>query len=113
MKRLRYSDEVNKAAGYFRDIPDTKPDEELLELAEALIAKKTSAFAAEKFHDHYVEALKELVARKLKLKGGKVTARRSQSLAGRPRSSRDRGSTGRKSFPKSSRQPPRSTSKVR
>lgn len=73
METLRYSDEVNKAAGYFRDIPDTKPDEELLELAETLIAKKTSAFAAEKFHDHYVEALKELVARKLKLKGGKVT----------------------------------------
>ncbi len=73
METLRYADEVNKAAGYFRDIPDTRPDEELLELAEGLIAKKTSAFAAEKFHDHYVEALKELVARKLKLKGGKVT----------------------------------------
>jgi DNA end-binding protein Ku len=73
METLRYSDEVNKAAGYFRDIPGTKPDEELLELAETLIAKKSSAFAAEKFHDHYVEALKDLVARKLKLKGGKVT----------------------------------------
>jgi DNA end-binding protein Ku len=73
METLRYADEVNKAAGYFRDIPDAKPDEELLELAETLIAKKTSAFAAEKYHDHYVEALKELVARKLKLKGGKVT----------------------------------------
>jgi DNA end-binding protein Ku len=73
METLRYSDEVNKAAGYFRDIPDTKLDEELLELAETLIAKKSSAFAAEKFHDHYVEALKDLVARKLKLKGGKVT----------------------------------------
>ncbi len=73
METLRYADEVNKAASYFRDIPDTKPDEELLELAETLIAKKSSPFAADKFHDHYVEALKELVARKLKLKGGKVT----------------------------------------
>jgi len=73
METLRYADEVNKAASYFRDIPDAKPDEELLELAETLIAKKSSPFAADKFHDHYVEALKELVARKLKLKGGKVT----------------------------------------
>jgi DNA end-binding protein Ku len=73
METLRYADEVNKAAGYFRDIPDSKPDEELLELAETLIAKKSSAFAAEKFHDHYVEALKDLVARKMKLKGRKVT----------------------------------------
>ena len=73
METLRYSDEVNKAAGYFRDIPDAVPDDELLDLAETLIAKKSSAFAAEKFHDHYVEALRELVARKLKLKGAKVT----------------------------------------
>jgi DNA end-binding protein Ku len=73
METLRYADEVNKAASYFRDIPDTKPDEDLLELAETLIAKKSSPFSADKFHDHYVEALKELVARKLKLKGGKVT----------------------------------------
>jgi DNA end-binding protein Ku len=79
METLRYADEVNKAAGYFRDIPDTKPDDELLELAETLIAKKTSKFAAEKFHDHYVEALKELVARKLKLRGGKVTPDRDDT----------------------------------
>ncbi len=72
METLRYADEVNKAASYFRDIPDVKPDEELLELAETLIAKKSSPFAADKFHDHYVEALQALVARKLKLKGGKV-----------------------------------------
>lgn len=74
METLRYADEVNKAQGYFRDIPDLKPDEELLELAETLITKKTSPFDATKFHDHYVEALRELVARKLKSKGKKITA---------------------------------------
>jgi DNA end-binding protein Ku len=73
METLRYADEVNKAASYFRDIPDLKPDAELLDLAETLIAKKSSAFSADKYHDHYVEALKELVARKLKAKGKKVT----------------------------------------
>ncbi len=73
METLRYADEVNKAAGYFRDIPDAKPDEDLLDLASTLIEKKTSPFSAEKFTDHYAEALHELVERKMKAKGGKVT----------------------------------------
>ncbi len=33
LETLRYADEVNKAQGYFRDIPDGKPDPELLDLA--------------------------------------------------------------------------------
>ena len=72
METLRYADELNKAGAYFHDIPDDKPDDELLDLAETLIAKKTSPFAADKFHDHYVEALKELVDRKLKSKDGTI-----------------------------------------
>lgn len=73
METLRYSDEVNRASGFFREIGDAKPDEELLDLAETLIAKKSAPFDPAKFHDHYVEALKELVERKLKAKGRKVT----------------------------------------
>lgn len=73
LETLRYADEVNKAQSYFRDIGDIKPDEELLELAEALIQKKTAPFKPDAFQDHYVDALKDLVARKLKAKGGKVT----------------------------------------
>ena len=41
LETLRYADEVVKAQGYFRDIGDAKPDEEMLDLAEALIEKKT------------------------------------------------------------------------
>ncbi|MBZ4157049.1 hypothetical protein JYG50_25425, partial [Escherichia fergusonii] len=41
LETLRYADEVNKAQSYFRDIPDTQPDEELLDLAETLIEKKS------------------------------------------------------------------------
>ena len=44
LETLRYADEVNKAQGYFRDIPDAKPDAELLDLAETLIEKKTGKF---------------------------------------------------------------------
>ncbi|MBA2918947.1 Ku protein [Sphingomonas sp. MAH-20] len=72
LETLRYSDEVNKAQGYFRDIADTKPDEELLDLAETLIAKKSAPFKPDQFHDRYVDALKALVQKKLKAKGGKV-----------------------------------------
>ena len=73
LETLRYADEVNKAASFFRDIGDAKPDEELLELAETLITKRTAPFDPKAFHDRYVDALKDLVARKLKAKGGKVT----------------------------------------
>ena len=66
METLRYADEVNKAASYFRGIADAKPDPELLDLAETLIEKKTGKFDASEFHDRYVDALKALIERKKK-----------------------------------------------
>ena len=71
LETLRYADEVNKAQGYFRDIPDSKPDEDLLDLATTLIEKKTGAFDPAGFHDRYVDALKELIARKAKQKSNR------------------------------------------
>src|ERR1700761_2311796 len=73
METLRYADEVHKAASYFRDIGDSKPDEDLLDLATSLIEKKTAKFDAAEFHDRYVDALKDLIARKRKSKSGKVS----------------------------------------
>jgi DNA end-binding protein Ku len=72
LETLRYADEVNTAQGYFRDIADTTPDADLLDLAEALIEKKSGAFHPQDFHDRYVDALKDLVERKRKAKGGKI-----------------------------------------
>jgi DNA end-binding protein Ku len=72
LETLRYADEVNKAASYFRDIEDRKPDEELLDLAEALIDKKSASFDPKEFHDRYVEALHDLIERKMKAKGAKI-----------------------------------------
>jgi DNA end-binding protein Ku len=74
LETLRYADEVVKAQGYFRDIPETRPDPEMLELAEALIAKKAAKFDPARFHDRYVDALKDLIEKKRKLKGGKIHA---------------------------------------
>lgn len=69
---LRYADEVNRAANYFRDIGNAKPDADLLDLAETLIAKKSGKFDASDFHNHYVDALKRVIAKKAKAKGKKI-----------------------------------------
>ncbi|MEO6716091.1 MAG: Ku protein, partial [Novosphingobium sp.] len=69
---LRYADEVNKAAGYFRDIGDAKPDQELLELATTLIDKKTGKFDASDYHNNYIDALERLIDKKAKAKGKRV-----------------------------------------
>jgi DNA end-binding protein Ku len=73
LETLRYADEVNKAASYFRDIGEAEPDEDLLDLATSLIEKKAGKFDAAEFHDRYVDALKDLIERKRKSKTGKVS----------------------------------------
>jgi DNA end-binding protein Ku len=83
LETLRYADEVNKAQGYFRDIPDTEPDAELLDLAETLIEKKTGKFDPKEFHDRYVDALKDLIERKRKAKGRKIIEEEDEGPAKR------------------------------
>ena len=83
METLRYADEVHKAQGYFRDIPDMEADEELLELAETLINKKTAKFDPSKFHDRYVDALRDLIERKREAAGGKVEVADEEPVARR------------------------------
>ncbi len=72
LETLRYADEVQKAQGYFRDIGDTDPDPELLDLATTLIEKKTARFDPAKFHDRYVDALHRLIEKKSKAKGKQI-----------------------------------------
>jgi DNA end-binding protein Ku len=66
LETLRYADEVNKAASYFRDISDAKPEADLLDLATTLIDKKTGKFDASDYKDRYIDALRELIERKRK-----------------------------------------------
>ena len=72
LETLRYADEVNKAASYFRDIGDSKPEPDLLEMAEALIAKKSGDFDASEFQNRYIDALRGLIDEKIKKKGKRV-----------------------------------------
>lgn len=72
LETLRYEDEVRQAQGYFKDIPATKPSKDMLDLAKTLIDQKTAPFDASEFHDRYVEALHELIDKKIKAKGKKI-----------------------------------------
>jgi DNA end-binding protein Ku len=73
LETLHYEDELRKADPYFSDISTKKADADLLEVATALIDKKTGKFDANAFKDHYQTALRELIGRKLKNKGGKIS----------------------------------------
>ncbi|MEO7564364.1 MAG: Ku protein [Sphingomicrobium sp.] len=77
LETLRYADEVNKAASYFREISDSKPDSDLLDMAEALIEKKAGDFDAAEFQNRYIDALRGLIDEKIKKKGKRVIQDRS------------------------------------
>ena len=72
LETMRYADEVRRAQEYFKDIPASKPDKALLELATTLIEQRSGPFEAEEFHDRYVDALKTLIAKKARSKGKKI-----------------------------------------
>ena len=77
LETLRYADEVNRASSYFREIGDTKPDSDLLEMAEALIEKKAGDFDASEFENRYIDALRKLIDEKIKKKGKRIIQDRS------------------------------------
>jgi DNA end-binding protein Ku len=72
LETLHYEAEIRKADPFFSAISAKKADPELLEVATALIDRKTSPFHPGAFRDHYEQALRELIARKLKAKGRKL-----------------------------------------
>lgn len=77
MEMLRYADELREPEDFFDEVPSSKPDKEMIDLAVQLITKKSGAFNPAKFEDHYGTALKELIQQKLK--GRKIIARPEES----------------------------------
>jgi DNA end-binding protein Ku len=61
---LRYPYELKDATDYFADIPDIKMKGEMLQLAEHILASKTTDFDPSKFVDHYEEAVIEMLRKK-------------------------------------------------
>src|SRR3569833_244960 len=72
LETLRYADEVRAGQSFFKSIGTEKPDKDMLELAAALIDKKTAPFDAGEFHDRYTDALQRIIDKKAKAKGKKV-----------------------------------------
>lgn len=66
LETLHYPYELRDADPLFSEIKDEEVDGDLLEVAEALIARKSSAFRPSEFQDRYAVALKELVDAKVK-----------------------------------------------
>jgi DNA end-binding protein Ku len=62
---LRYPNELRSERDYFRDLKGVEINEESLELAESLIAKKSTKLDLSKFEDGYEVALKELIEAKV------------------------------------------------
>lgn len=71
LETLHYEDEIRKADPIFAEISNDKTDEDLLDVATALIEKKTAPFDAGEYKNRYTAALKELIAKKRK-SGGKA-----------------------------------------
>jgi DNA end-binding protein Ku len=72
LETLHYEDEIKKSDSFFSEIPAKSADPDLLDVATALIDKKTVKFDPKLFKDHYQAALRELIARKLKSKGRRI-----------------------------------------
>lgn len=65
LETLRYKDEIRKSDPYFADIDEPHVADEQVELAKELIDRKTAKFDPSKFHDHYRDALQELIDAKI------------------------------------------------
>jgi DNA end-binding protein Ku len=64
LETLRYADEVKKPDTAFSDIKGEKPADDMIDLAEELIKKKTGKFDPAVFKDTYDDALRELIEAK-------------------------------------------------
>lgn len=63
---LRNPNEVRGTAEYFGNIPEVKPDQEMLDLAEKLIEQKVKEFNPKDYEDRYEVALMAMIREKLK-----------------------------------------------
>lgn len=73
LETLRYDNEVYNSADVFGDIPKAKPDRELVEMATAIIEQRAGDFDLSSYADKYGDAVRDLVQRKMKAKGRKIT----------------------------------------
>jgi DNA end-binding protein Ku len=71
---LRTHDEVRDATPLFESIPDRKPDERMIAIAEQIIGQQLGPFDPTEFNDRYEDALRALIREKQDGGAGRVTA---------------------------------------
>jgi DNA end-binding protein Ku len=71
---LRSQEEVRDAAGFFDDIPEKKPDSQMIAIAEKIIEQLEGPFDPTQFNDRYEDALRKLIKSKEKGAGKKVVS---------------------------------------
>jgi DNA end-binding protein Ku len=69
VETVHYAEEVRAAKNFFDDLPNTKLDADLVDLAEELINRKKAKFDPGKFEDEYAIALERLVKKKIERHG--------------------------------------------
>ena len=72
LETLHYEEEVRNSDSFFAQISEERADADLLSVAQLLIEKKTAAFDASAYKDHYTAALRGLIDEKLKGKAPKT-----------------------------------------
>ncbi len=78
---LRYESELKDADEVFSGIGAGKVSKDMEDMAEELISKRSEPFEPSRFKNHYAEALRDLVARKLS-KGKSVAVEDEQNEGG-------------------------------
>lgn len=66
MTTLRSFDEIKADKEFFRDIPDHKPDKQMLDIAQRIVAQLSAKFEPKDFNDRYEDALRDVIKRKQK-----------------------------------------------
>lgn len=69
VETVHYAEELRAAKSFFDEIPNTKLDADLIDLAEELITRKKAKFDPGKFEDEYALALERLVKKKIERHG--------------------------------------------
>lgn len=78
LETLRYADEIRASDDIFRDISEEEADEEMQDLAEELIGRKSAPFDPEAFKSQYAKALRDLIEEKRKT--GKIATGADEDL---------------------------------
>ena len=72
MELLRFIEELREPEDFFGEVPNEKPQKEMIDLTVQLINQKSADFNPDNYKDRYQEALKALIQQKMK--GKKVVA---------------------------------------